>query len=79
MKFFSRLLSAQAIAFERGKAISRKGKHSQKLLSELSLLSEKHGVRNGELWISGNSRITFSKEIPKNLHQRFRNIIISSF
>lgn len=78
MKFFSRLLSAQAFAFAQGKTTSRKGKHSSKLLSELSTLSEKHGISSGEIWVSGDNCITFSKEIPENLHQRFRNIISNS-
>lgn len=78
MKFFSRLLSAQAFAIAQGKATSRKGKYSSKLLSELSTLSETHGISSGEIWVSGDNRVTFSEEIPANLHQRFRNIISNS-
>jgi hypothetical protein len=78
MKFFSRLVSAQAFGFDQGKATSRKGEHSRQLLSELSSLGEKHSISSGEIWVSGDNRVTFSEEIPANLHQRFRNIIRNS-
>ena len=78
MKFFSRLLSAQSIGISQGKATTRKGKHNKRLLLELSSLCNDHGTNSGEIWISGDNRISFSNEIPEQLHQRLRNMINNS-
>lgn len=78
MKFLSRLLATQVIQFKSGKAISQKGKHTNRLLSELSTMCQTHEIHTGEIWISGDLRINFSKEIPEKLHQRFKNIINNS-
>jgi len=75
MKFLSRLLSSQAICIKKGKAISLKGKHTNRHLSEIASLCEEHGVQKAEIWINGNGKITFSPEIPQKIHQRLRNII----
>ncbi|MES2982638.1 MAG: hypothetical protein V4727_10020 [Verrucomicrobiota bacterium] len=78
MKFLSRLLSSQAICIKKGKAISLKGKHTNRHLSEIASLCEENGVYEAEIWLSGNRKITFSSEIPEKIHQRLRNLIINS-
>ncbi len=78
MKFLSRLLSSQAICIKKGKAISLKGKRTNRYLSEIASLCEEHGAQKAEIWISGNGKITFSTEIPEKIHQRIRNIVINS-
>jgi hypothetical protein len=77
MKFLSRLLSSQAICIKKWKTISLKGKHTNRHLSEIASLCEEHGAHKSEIWISGNSKIKFSSEIPDKIHQRLRNIIIN--
>lgn len=75
MKFLSRLLSSQVISIIEGKAISLKGKHTKRHLTEIASLCEENGIRKAEIWISGNHKITFSSEIPEKIHQRLKNII----
>lgn len=76
MRWFSRILSVTAISFEHGRCEVLKGNVRRSILSDLSGELTASGVTCGELWIQGNGRIQFSIEIPPELHQRLRNILV---
>ena len=78
MKFFSRLLSHTAIGIIDGSAKCLKGKVMNRTLSDVASVTSGSGVAKGEIWIGGDGRIRFSAEIPKELHQRLRNVIASN-
>ena len=48
------------------------------ILSDLSGELTTAGVTRGEIWIQGDGRIRFSTEIPAELHQRLRNILVQA-
>lgn len=76
MNWFSRMLSVTAISFGNGRCEALKGNVKRSILSDLSGELTASGVTRGELWIQGNGRIRFSAEIPPELHQRLRNILV---
>ena len=77
MKFFSRLFADVAIRVEGGKAKLHKGKLSPQKMRELSLLCSDLSLERGEIWLDNAGKVTFSKEVDKKFHQRFRNVIFS--
>ncbi|MBB5351438.1 hypothetical protein HNR46_001674 [Haloferula luteola] len=78
MKFLSRLFSETAIEIRSGQAILRKGKHHAGMLSDITSMAREHDLSRGEIWIESTGKIHFSHEIPKDLHQRFRNTLVLS-
>lgn len=76
MKWFSRLLSVTAIAFSNGRCEVLRGKMPGPILSDLADALAASGVSCGEIWIRGDGRVRFSLEIPPELHQRLRNILV---
>jgi len=77
MKLIHRLLSSIAIGIVDGSAKCLKGKVLNRTLSDITSLTSACGLKKGEMWIGGDGRIRFSGEIPKELHQRLRNVIAS--
>lgn len=78
MKWFSRVLSVTAISFGSGRCEVLKGNVGRSILSDLSGELTTAGVTRGEMWIQGDGRIRFSNEIPAELHQRLRNILVQA-
>ena len=75
MKFLSRLLSVTAITFAHGRCQVVRGKVGHHQLEALGACLAEAGVPRAEIWIAGNGRVTFSREIGPALHQRLRNIM----
>lgn len=75
MNFIIRLLFSQAIGITNGKAKTVKGKHSSRLVAEITATCDLNRIQSGEIWIAKNGTIRFSNEIPKEKHQTFRNVI----
>lgn len=76
MKWFSRLLSVTSIAFSQGRCEVLRGKMAGPILSDLTDVLAAAAVSCGEIWIGGDGRVRFSPEIPPELHQRLRNILM---
>lgn len=76
MKWIFRLLSVTAIAFSNGRCEVLRGKMAGPILSDLADVLVASGVSRGEMWIRGDGRVRFSPEIPPELHQRLRNILV---
>lgn len=77
MKFISRLFAESAIRIRGGTAHQAKGRLMSGLLRDLSSLSAEAGIAEGEIWIDPTGKVTFSNEIPEEIHQRIRNVISS--
>ena len=75
MKFLSRLLSVTAITFAHGRCHAVRGKVGHRQLEALGACLAEAGVGRAEIWIAGNGRVKFSREIGPVLHQRLRNIM----
>lgn len=75
MKILSRLLVSHTIGIKEGKAVLLKGKLTHCLLSEISSICRLNQIKSGEIWIGSNGGVSFSKEIPEEKHQQFRNVI----
>ena len=60
-----------------GSAKCLKGKVMARVLSDITSLTQQADVRKGEIWVSFDGKIRFSGEIPKELHQRLRNVLAS--
>ncbi len=75
MKFLSRLLSVTAIAYADGRCVALRGKVERHRLEAMEGCLAEAGVARGEIWIAGDGRVTFSREIGAVLHQRLRNIL----
>jgi hypothetical protein len=75
MHFLSRLFSTTAISFEKGRCVAVKGKLPGSLLRDLADCLEEAGIARGEIWLAGNGRVSFSREIPGEIHQRLRNTL----
>ena len=76
MKWISRLLSVTAISFSNGRCDVLRGKAGRSVLSDLADVLVAAGVSRGEMWTGGDGRVRFSPEIPPELHQRLRNILV---
>jgi len=77
MKFISRLFSKSAIQIRGGTAHWAKGQLMNRLLKDISFLTAEAEIAEGEIWIDQTGKVTFSKEIPTEIHQRIRNVISS--
>ena len=75
MRYLSRLLSAQAIGIVDGRVKALKGNHTNQHLLEIAQTCQLNNIQSGEIWIGSTGKITFSREIPKDKHQQFRNVI----
>ena len=75
MKFLSRLLSATAIAYANGHCVAVRGKVERHRLEAIGDCLAEAQVPRGEIWIAGNGRVTFSREIGPMIQQRLRNIL----
>lgn len=70
------MLSVSAISVAEGRCELLKGKLGRRVFSDLSEELIRSKVTRGEIWINGDGRIRFSDEIPPELHQRLRNILM---
>ena len=52
-----------------------KGKFNSRLLKEISSIAREADISDGEIWINPLGRVSFSNEIPVEIHQRIRNVI----
>ena len=77
MKFVSRLFAASVIEIREGNARGLKGKFNSRLINEISSLAKELGISDGEIWLGPLGQVGFSKDIPGEFHQRFRNVIAS--
>lgn len=75
VKFLSRLLSVTAIAYANGQCVAVRGKVERHQLEAIEDCLADAGVKRGEIWIAGDGRGTFSREIGPMMHQRLRNIL----
>lgn len=75
MHFLSRLFSTTAISFESGRCVAVRGKVAGAILRDLACCLGEAGIVKGEIWVAGNGRVSFSREIPAEIHQRLRNIL----
>ena len=75
MHFLSRLFSNTAISFETGRYVAVRGKVSGPILRDLAGCLEDAWISKGEIWLAGNGRVSFSRNIPTEIHQRLRNIL----
>ena len=75
MKLVSRLLSHRAIRVSGGRAEAVKGKLDGRLIREITSLCAEIGLLKCELWISGTGGVSFSREVPSQHHQKFRNVL----
>ncbi len=76
MHFLSRLFSTTAISYEKGRCVAVKGKLPGSILRDLADCLGEAGIARGEIWLAGNGRVSFSRDIPDALYQRLRNILV---
>ena len=76
MRIFHRIFCVLSITYSGDNAHCLKGKVTQKTLTQVADLCRQHGIPSAEIWLTGNGRVNFSREIPKSLHQRFRNVVV---
>lgn len=76
MKWFHRLSADSTIRYQNGTATASNGKLMQWKLSALAEKLSNAGITDAEIWIKNGGPIKFSKEIPSDLHQGLRNIIV---
>ncbi len=77
MKLISRLFATSAIRIHGGAAVCQKGRLTNRVLGDISILASEAGVESGEIWINPVGKVTFSSEIPEWLYQRIRNVIVA--
>ena len=75
MKLVSRLLSNRAIRISGGRAEVIKGKIDGRLVREITSLCAEIGLEKCEMWIDGTGRMIFSRDVPSQHHQKFRNVL----
>jgi Protein of unknown function (DUF3634) len=69
------------VAISNRQATTKKGKLTQKFLSECSTICIQDNIQNGYVYglsTSQGIRLRFSSNIPKHYHQRFRNVWANS-
>ena len=77
MNLISRLFASSAIQIRDGKARCVKGNLMSRLLNDISSLAAESGIQQGEIWLDPLGKVSFSREIPEEIHQRIRNVISS--
>lgn len=75
MKIILRIFAEQAIAVRQSNTRAVKGKVEGRLVREISSLCKQLGITDCEIWIDKIGRAEFSKEIPKEHYQKFRNVL----
>ena len=78
VKFLQRMFSKIAIRIEGGSARLRKGKIRSAGLRDAAAICDRAGVRDGEVWLDGRDRVSFSDEIPAELRQQLRNCLLDA-
>lgn len=75
MNWFLRLLAENTITLQQGQAHDRRNHLVQWKLATIAELLTNAGIHKADIWIATSSAITFSHNIPPELHQKLRNII----
>lgn len=78
MNFIFRIFAESAIQIRYGRARCLKGTIMRRPLGEIASLASELGVENGEIWIDSTGKASFSREFPKEYHQRLRNVLASA-
>lgn len=76
MRWFQRLSADSTIRYRNGVATASNGKLMQWKLSAIAEKLSIAGITDAEIWLKEKGPIKFSKEIPTELHQGLRNIIV---
>jgi hypothetical protein len=77
MNFVSRFFSSYAIQIRGGEARCVKGTMLSHVIMDISSLAADFGLKDGEIWIDQLGKVSFSSGIPKEIHQRIRNVLFS--
>ena len=77
MNFIKRFFAVEAVVVKNGVAKCVKGKFIGRALRDIQEVLQEAGLKNGEIWISKDKTISFSSDIPGELHQRLRNVVSS--
>ena len=77
LKIVYRMMAKQAIQVKNGHAIAKKGIIRGHACSDISEVFRKQGLKTGEIWIAKDGKITFSRDVPKGIRQRLRNVVAS--
>ncbi|WP_193210719.1 DUF3634 family protein [Luteolibacter marinus] len=78
MLWFLKLTSALVLVIREGRLEVAKGNlpaHSRRAVEELLAGAS---VRDATLHTDGSGRIHFSRQVPRDLHQRLRNVLAST-
>lgn len=76
MRWFQRLSADTTIRYRNGAATASNGKLMQWKLHAIAEKLASAGINDAEIWLKEKGPIQFSKEIPDELHQGLRNIIV---
>lgn len=78
MLWFLKLTSPLVLVIREDGVSAAKGRIPAATLGRLHDVLAEAGVRSGTIYSNGSGRYCFSRQIPEAVHQRLRNILISS-
>lgn len=77
VNFLKRLAASEVIEIWEGRATVAKGKLSGTILSDVSDVARQYEIKTAQIWIKAGGSISFSRSVPEQAHQRFRNVLAS--
>ncbi len=79
MRLLKRWQAETVIRYDGTRAYCIKGNLSPSVLRDVDDIFERSCPAGAEIWISTKPRLTFSPEIPKSVHQAFRNTVLGVY
>lgn len=77
MLWFLKLTSPLVLVIREDGVSAAKGRLPAATLRQLHGVLTEAGVRSGTIHANGSGRYGFSRHVPKAVHQRLRNILVS--
>jgi hypothetical protein len=65
------------VRIRNGSVRVERGSLNPSIVDHIASISREHGIRDGYVAISRDKRISFSRMIPEDVHQRMRNVLLN--